>query len=71
MCVSQRESNESLLEEENILKYLNYDNLNLDEELEKIENCEIAEIILEPSNKKCLFILGMLFVNGVDAICME
>ena len=65
MCVSQRESNESLLEEENILKYLNYDNLNLDEELEKIENCEIAEIILEPSNKKCLFILGMLFVNGV------
>ena len=48
-----------------MLKYLNYDNLNMDEELVKIENCEMAEIILEPSNKKCLFILGMLFVNGV------
>ena len=48
-----------------MLRYLNYDNLNIDEELENIENCKIAEIILEPKNKKCLFILGMLFVNGV------
>ncbi|MGI6423132.1 MAG: hypothetical protein ACOX0X_00735 [Candidatus Dojkabacteria bacterium] len=39
--------------------------MNIDEELEKIECCEEAEIILEPSNKECLFILGMLFVNGV------
>lgn len=49
-----------------MLKYLNYDNLNVDDELSKIENCEQAEIILEPNNKKCLFILGMLFVNGVN-----
>lgn len=48
-----------------MLRYLNYDNLNIDEELENIENCDMAEIVLEPSNKKCLFILGMLFVNGV------
>jgi hypothetical protein len=48
-----------------MLRYLNYDNLNVDDELENIENCEMAEIELEPSNKKCLFILGMLFVNGV------
>ncbi len=47
-----------------MLQYLNYDNLNMDEELEKIENCTLAEIVLEPKNKKCLFILGMLFVNG-------
>ncbi len=48
-----------------MLRYLSYDNYNADEELLKIENCEEAEIVLEPSNKKCLFILGMLFVNGV------
>ncbi len=49
-----------------MVRYLNYENLNIDEELEKIENSDMAEIILEPSNKKCLFILGMLFVNGVN-----
>ena len=49
-----------------MLKYLNYDNLNIDEELSKIENSKEAEIILEPNNKKCLFILGMLFVNGIN-----
>ena len=48
-----------------MLQYLNYDNLNIDEELAKIECCEEAEIVLEPSNKKCLLILGMLFANGV------
>jgi hypothetical protein len=47
------------------LRYINYDNLNIEEELSKIEDCEKAEIILEPNNKKCLFVLGMLFVNGV------
>lgn len=47
------------------LVYINYDNLNIDEELYKIENCSFADIYLEPNNKKCLFILGMLFVNGV------
>lgn len=65
MCVNQRTMNEFTSEEKIILKYLNYDNLNIDEELENIENCEMAEIVLEPNNKRCLFILGMLFVNGV------
>lgn len=49
-----------------MLRYLNYNNLDIDEELIRIENCEVAEIVLEPNNKKCLFILGMLFVNGVN-----
>lgn len=48
------------------LKYLKYDDLDIDEELLKIENSNEAEIILEPNNKKCLFVLGMLFVNGVN-----
>ena len=48
-----------------ILRYTNYDNLNIEEELLKIMNCKAAQIVLEPNNKKCLFILGMLFVNGV------
>ncbi len=48
------------------LIYLNYDNLNMDEELNKIEKCNMAEINLEPNNKHCLFILGMLFVNGIN-----
>jgi len=49
-----------------MLRYLNYDNINIDEELIKIQNSKEAEIILEPNNKKCLFILGMLFVNGIE-----
>lgn len=48
-----------------ILKYLNYENLNIEDEHNKIENCKKAEIILKPDSKECLFILGMLFVNGV------
>ena len=47
-----------------ILQYLNYNNINFDEELYKIENCDGAIIHLEPTNKTCLFILGMLFANG-------
>ena len=47
------------------LKYLNYDNLNVKEELFKIKHAQEAEIILYPNNKVCLFILGMLFANGV------
>jgi hypothetical protein len=47
------------------LRYLDYDNLNIDEELNKIEACDEAEIVLQPTNKKCLFFLGMLFANGV------
>ena len=48
-----------------MIEYLNYDNLNIDNELIKIQNCKEARLMLEPRNKKCLFILGMLFVNGV------
>lgn len=48
-----------------MLRYLNYDFIDESLEKEKIENCKEAEIVLEPTNKKCLFILGMLFVNGV------
>ena len=47
-----------------MLRYLKYDNLNIDEELIKINNCKEVELVLEPNNKKCLFILGMLFANG-------
>ena len=48
-----------------VIRYLKYDDIKLEEELLKIENCEEAEIVVEPANKKCLLILGMLFVNGV------
>ena len=48
-----------------VLKYTNYDDLNIDEELSKIENSKKADIILEPTNKDCLFVLGMLFANGI------
>ncbi len=47
------------------LLYLNYDNLKFDDELSKIEGARRASIVLQPENKSCLFILGMLFVNGV------
>lgn len=49
-----------------ILRYINYDNIDINEELFKIENCNNVEIILEPKNKKCLFILGILFAKGVN-----
>lgn len=48
------------------LIYLNYDNLDPEEELADIENFEEAKVYLEPRNKMCLFILGMLFANGVN-----
>ncbi len=47
------------------LYYLKYDNLNMDEELAKMEYCSKTELVLEPTNKNCLFILGMLFANGI------
>lgn len=47
------------------LIYKKYDNLNISEELLKIEKCDNAEIVLKPNDKNCLFILGMLFANGV------
>lgn len=47
------------------LRYLNYDNLNVDEEYFKIKKAKEAEIMLYPDNRMCLFILGMLFANGV------
>lgn len=48
-----------------VLKYLNYDSLNISEELEKINYSKEAEVLLLPTDKRCLFILGMLFVNGI------
>ena len=48
-----------------MLKYLNYDNLDVTSELKKIESSKYAEIILLPTNKMCLFTLGMLFANGI------
>lgn len=48
-----------------MLTYLNYNNINIDKELLKIQNAKSAEIVLEPTNKKCLFILGILFVYGI------
>ena len=47
------------------LIYLNYDNLNVEEESADIENFKEAKVYLESRNKMCLFILGMLFANGV------
>ena len=47
------------------LRYLNYDNLFEREELAKIKKANEAELMLYPDNKMCLFILGMLFANGV------
>ena len=51
-----------------MLEYKNYDDINFGEELAKIEKADYAKIVLEPKNKKCLFLLGMLFVNGVKII---
>lgn len=47
------------------LRYLNYDNIDVKIELIKIENASEADVVLEPNNKNCLFILGMLFANGI------
>ena len=48
-----------------MLTYTKYDDIDIDEELRKIEECEQAQVRVDQNNKKCLFILGMLFVNGV------
>ena len=48
-----------------VLKYLNYDLLDVSQELEKIKNAKYAEIVLLPNDAKCLFVLGMLFTNGI------
>lgn len=47
------------------LKYLSYNNLDIDKELFKISLAKEADVVIEPSNKSCLFILGMLFVYGI------
>ena len=48
-----------------MLKYFDYNYIDIQEELEKIRNATEAEVLLLPKDKKCLFILGMLFVNGI------
>lgn len=47
------------------LRYLSYENIDIDEELFKMAFATEADVIIEPTNKKCLFVLGMLFVNGI------
>ena len=47
-------------------EYLNYDDIkNYSTECINIWDTHLAKINLEPNNKKCLFILGMLFRYGV------
>ena len=48
-----------------ILRYENYDALDMAQELLFIEECDYAEVVVNQKDKKCLFILGMLFANGV------
>ncbi len=48
-----------------LLRYFKYSKINIDDELNKIGNNNVAAIMLEPNNKICLFVLGMLFANGV------
>lgn len=48
-----------------VLRYLNYDSLNISEELEKINYSKEAEVLLLPTDKRCLFVLGMLFASGI------
>lgn len=48
-----------------ILRYLDYNNINLYEELNKLNNnINYVELVIE-NNKICLFILGILFVKGI------
>lgn len=46
------------------LTYENLKNNNINDLIEKINNAETVYINLEPNNKECLFILGLLFAVG-------
>ena len=77
MTVQEREE---AIKSGRLIVYTDYDFLNVGNEYEnpneefikrvnvelaRIENCEMAEIMLKPKNKNYLFILGMLFSSGV------
>lgn len=47
-----------------MIKYLNYNNIDIEEEIKKIDGSNIIELVLEPNNKKCLFLLGIMFAKG-------
>ena len=47
-----------------VLRYENYDDLEIDKEMEKMDYADLVEINLYPSDKRCLFFLGMLFAKG-------
>lgn len=46
------------------LKISNYNNIDIKNEIEKILSAEEVEIVLEPKNKVCLFLLGIIFAYG-------
>ena len=46
-----------------ILRYLDYNNINIDELLNN-NDIDCVELIFE-NNKICLFILGILFAKGI------
>ena len=48
-----------------VLRYDSYDKLDMTEELFFVEECDFAEVMVEQKDKRCLFVLGMLFANGV------
>ncbi len=47
------------------LRFENYQNINIQELKQSLELCSEAELVLQPTNKMCLFVLGMLFVKGI------
>lgn len=47
-----------------MIKYTDYDNIIPEIELERIISEDKIELMLEPKNKKCLFLLGIMFAAG-------
>lgn len=47
-----------------MIRYTNYENIDPNIELDKIIQADKIELVLEPQNKKCLFLLGMMFAAG-------
>ncbi|MDD2391765.1 MAG: hypothetical protein PHU94_02365 [Bacilli bacterium] len=47
-----------------IIRYNDYENIIPEIELEKILSSDKIELVLEPKNKKCLFLLGIMFAAG-------
>lgn len=47
------------------LVFTDYQDVNIQEVKKNLELCTEADINLQPKNKMCLFVLGMLFVKGI------